>query len=67
MIFCLLTLYLYRPYDKDRYMAPDIDAVTKLLIDNKIWLAARHHIDFYHEPQVRFLKVSNFIIPESPG
>jgi histidine ammonia-lyase len=26
-----------RPWDKDRYMAPDIEAVTNLLKDGKIW------------------------------
>lgn len=26
-----------RPWDKDRFMAPDIDAVTQLLQDGKIW------------------------------
>jgi len=26
-----------RPWDKDRYMAPDIEAATNLLKDGKIW------------------------------
>ncbi|XP_075213077.1 histidine ammonia-lyase-like [Lycorma delicatula] len=39
-----------RPWDKDRYMAPDINAVTSLLKDDKIWNAVRHHIDYYHAP-----------------
>lgn len=41
-----------RPWDKDRYMAPDIDAVKKLLMENKIWAAVQHHITFYHAPEV---------------
>jgi hypothetical protein len=43
-----------KPWDKDRFMAPDIDAVKKLLIENKIWNAVQHHMMFYHAPQVRF-------------
>lgn len=42
----------YRPWDKDRYMAPDIDAVTEILKEGKIWQAVRHHIDYYHGSQV---------------
>lgn len=48
VIFC-------RPLDKDRFMAPDIDAVKKLLQENKIWSAVQHHIAYYHAPQVRML------------
>ncbi|KAH0807422.1 hypothetical protein GEV33_015362 [Tenebrio molitor] len=40
-----------KPWDKDRFMAPDIDAVKKLLIENKIWNAVQHHMMFYHAPQ----------------
>ncbi|RZF35762.1 hypothetical protein LSTR_LSTR012060 [Laodelphax striatellus] len=39
-----------RPLDKDRFMSPDIESATKLLRENKIWSAVRHHIDYYHEP-----------------
>lgn len=46
VIFC-------RPLDKDRFMAPDIEAVKKLLQENKIWSAVQHHIAYYHAPQVR--------------
>ncbi|XP_068242639.1 histidine ammonia-lyase-like [Palaemon carinicauda] len=38
-------------WDKDRYMAPDIDAATELLKEGKIWHAVRHHIDHYHRVQ----------------
>ncbi|KAI7815275.1 histidine ammonia-lyase [Rhyzopertha dominica] len=40
-----------RPLDNDRYMSPDIEAVKKLLTENKIWAAVQHHIAFYHAPQ----------------
>lgn len=30
-----------RPWDKDRFMAPDIEAATKLLQDGKIWNCVR--------------------------
>lgn len=39
------------PWEKDRFMSPDIDAVTELLKDNKIWNVVRHHIDHYHAQQ----------------
>lgn len=39
------------PWDKDRFMSPDIEAATELLKDNKIWNAVRHHIDHYHVQQ----------------
>ncbi|XP_065350144.1 histidine ammonia-lyase-like [Cloeon dipterum] len=40
-----------RPWDKDRFMAPDIEAVVALLRSGKIWNVVRHHVDFYHAPQ----------------
>ncbi|KAF2892694.1 hypothetical protein ILUMI_13477 [Ignelater luminosus] len=46
-----------RPWDKDRYMAPDIDAVKKLLLENTIWAAVQHHITFYHAPEERETRV----------
>nr|KAG5697095.1 hypothetical protein BaRGS_002011 [Batillaria attramentaria] len=41
-----------RPWTKDRYMAPDIDAVTKLLQDGKIWQKVKPMIDHYHSVQI---------------
>jgi hypothetical protein len=41
------------PWDKDRVMAPDINAVTNLLVEGKIWASVRHHMDYYLAPQVR--------------
>ena len=33
-------------------MAPDIIAVTNLLLEDKIWGAVQHHIAYYHAPEV---------------
>ncbi|OQV14030.1 Histidine ammonia-lyase [Hypsibius exemplaris] len=35
------------PWDKDRFMSPDIEAATELIIGNKIWLAVQDHIEHY--------------------
>ncbi|XP_055356126.1 histidine ammonia-lyase-like [Paramacrobiotus metropolitanus] len=35
------------PWDKDRYMAPDIEAATALIVQNKLWSIAKPHIDHY--------------------
>jgi hypothetical protein len=43
---------LQRPWDKDRYMAPDIEEVTNILLEDKIWGAVQHHIAYYHAPEV---------------
>ncbi|XP_046449371.1 histidine ammonia-lyase-like [Daphnia pulex] len=34
-----------RPWDKDRYMAPDIEAATNLLKDGKIWNCVKGYLD----------------------
>eukprot|EP00094_Tigriopus_californicus_P002889 TCALIF_02786-PA protein Name:"Similar to Hal Histidine ammonia-lyase (Mus musculus)" AED:0.17 eAED:0.17 QI:40/0.36/0.41/1/0.72/0.75/12/0/632 len=39
------------PLDKDRYMSPDILAVTSLLKEEKIWNAAKFHMENYHSSQ----------------
>ena len=36
---------------QDRYMSPDIQAVTKMLKEGKIWGAVRGHIEAYHSNQ----------------
>lgn len=41
-----------QPWDKDRFMSPDIEAVRKLLVENKIWNVVQHYLMFYHAPQV---------------
>jgi histidine ammonia-lyase len=50
-----------RPWDKDRYMAPDIEAATRLLRDGKIWAAVEPHIEHYQttasEPPPKKFKV----------
>jgi len=40
-----------RPWDKDRYMAPDITEVTNILLEDKVWGAVQHHIAYYHAPE----------------
>merc|ERR1712079_141300 len=40
-----------RPWDKDRYMSPDIDAVNKLLKEEKVWQVVRAHMEEYHISQ----------------
>ncbi|CAB4058645.1 hutH [Lepeophtheirus salmonis] len=40
-----------RPWDKDRFMSPDIDAVTKLIREEKIWGAIKTHMDHYNSSQ----------------
>ena len=39
-------------WDKDRFMAPDIDAVTELLTKNLIWKTAKPFMDNYHIKQM---------------
>jgi hypothetical protein len=55
-----LTL-LHRPWDKDRYMAPDIEEVTNLLLEDKIWSAVQHHITYYHAPEVNILQAHKYL------
>ncbi|XP_042214176.1 histidine ammonia-lyase-like [Homarus americanus] len=38
-------------FDKDRFMAPEINITTELIKDNKIWNAVKHHIEHYHHVQ----------------
>lgn len=40
-----------RAWDKDRYMSPDITQAKNLLKEEKIWNAARHHMENYHASQ----------------
>jgi len=58
-----------RPWDVDRYMAPDIEAVRDLLREGKIWHAARHHIDHYTHHQAietRVFSPSSFSLGSGP-
>eukprot|EP00090_Calanus_glacialis_P010774 TRINITY_DN1923_c0_g1_i1.p1 TRINITY_DN1923_c0_g1~~TRINITY_DN1923_c0_g1_i1.p1 ORF type:complete len:693 (-),score=180.37 TRINITY_DN1923_c0_g1_i1:97-1956(-) len=55
------------PWDKDRYMSPDIQAATKLLKEEKIWNAVKLHIEAYHASQTietRVFSPSTFTIGE---
>ncbi|MEE6519657.1 hypothetical protein FKM82_017354 [Ascaphus truei] len=45
-----------RPWMKDRFMAPDIEAVHRLLVDQKVWDVAAPYIEKYrmeHIPESR--------------
>lgn len=37
-----------KPWDRDRFMSADIDAVTKLLQEEKVWRIVRPYIDGYN-------------------
>jgi len=41
-----------KPWDKDRYMSPDIEAATKLLKDGKIWDVVVPYFDVYSSNQL---------------
>ncbi|XP_071784273.1 histidine ammonia-lyase-like [Asterias amurensis] len=47
------------PWDKDRYMAPDIDIATKLLQDQKIWNAVKPYMDHYHTEHLKDVSVQS--------
>ena len=43
-----------RPWDKDRYMSPDINEATNLLRTEKIWNAVKNYMEQYHAKQVSY-------------
>ncbi|XP_037307268.2 histidine ammonia-lyase [Pungitius pungitius] len=47
-----------KPWIKDRFMSPDIEAVHRLLLDQKVWNVAKPYIDKYQ---------SEFIPESRPG
>ncbi|XP_063236216.1 histidine ammonia-lyase-like [Bacillus rossius redtenbacheri] len=49
-VYSLVRHYV-SPWDRDRFMAPDIEKVAEILKDNLVWEAVRHHIDNYHAPR----------------
>ncbi|KAM7002204.1 LOW QUALITY PROTEIN: histidine ammonia-lyase [Tautogolabrus adspersus] len=49
-----------KPWIKDRFMSPDIEAVHRLLIDQKVWAVAKPYIDKY---QTEFIPESRPISP----
>lgn len=40
-----------KTWDKDRYMAPDIESMTKLLQEGQVWKKVKPMIDHYHSAQ----------------
>ncbi|KAM4675249.1 histidine ammonia-lyase isoform 2-T2 [Discoglossus pictus] len=57
-----------RPWMKDRFMAPDIDAVHRLLVDQKIWHVAAPYIEKYrmeHIPESRPVSPTAFSVDSS--
>ncbi|WAR25105.1 HUTH-like protein [Mya arenaria] len=59
-----------KPWIKDRYMAPDIDAVTKLIQDEKVWHTVKPLIENYHATQVietRVLSPTTAMRTEGPA
>ncbi|KAM4036430.1 histidine ammonia-lyase [Anomaloglossus baeobatrachus] len=54
-----------RPWMKDRFMAPDIEAVHRLLVDQKVWLVAVPYIEKYrmeHIPESRPVSPTAFSV-----
>jgi hypothetical protein len=54
-------------WDKDRYMSPDIAVASRLLKEEKIWTAVKHHIEHYHAQQdieTRVFSPSTFTLGE---
>ncbi|XP_023696254.1 histidine ammonia-lyase [Paramormyrops kingsleyae] len=62
---------MVRPWIKDRFMAPDIEAVHRLLLDQKVWAVAQPYIEKYrmeHIPESRPSSPTAFSLdpPASP-
>ena len=54
-------------WDQDRYMSPDIQAITKMLKEGKIWNAVKTQIEAYNSEQTvetRVFSPSTFTIGE---
>ncbi|XP_075946077.1 histidine ammonia-lyase [Anarhichas minor] len=49
-----------KPWIKDRFMSPDIEAVHRLLLDQKVWNVAKPYIDKY---QTEFIPESRPVSP----
>ncbi|XP_075906881.1 histidine ammonia-lyase [Nelusetta ayraudi] len=49
-----------KPWIKDRFMSPDIEAVHRLIIDQKVWNVAKPYIDKY---QMEYIPESRPISP----
>ncbi|CAG0904958.1 unnamed protein product [Darwinula stevensoni] len=46
-----------RPWDEDRYMSPDIEAVIKVLQTEKVWHAVKKHIDYFQSAETIEMRV----------
>ncbi|XP_043569233.1 histidine ammonia-lyase-like isoform X2 [Chiloscyllium plagiosum] len=62
---------LVRPWIKDRFMAPDIDVVHRLLVEQKVWEVAHPYIEKYRSanlPEARPISPTAFTLepPMSP-
>ncbi|CAG2202393.1 HAL [Mytilus edulis] len=58
------------PWTRDRYMAPDIEAATKLLQEEKVWHKVKPFIDNYHSQQqveTRVFSPTSIGRPEGPA
>ncbi|XP_071350967.1 histidine ammonia-lyase [Trachinotus anak] len=58
-----------KPWIKDRFMSPDIEAVHRLLLDQKVWNVAKPYIDKYQSeyiPESRPISPTAFSL-ESPA
>ena len=58
---------LVSPWNKDRYMSPDIQSVAKLLKEEKVWNAVKMHMEAYHAKQdveTRVFSPSTFTLGE---
>ncbi|KAM7414861.1 hypothetical protein PAMA_019604 [Pampus argenteus] len=58
-----------KPWIKDRFMSPDIEAVHRLLLDQKVWNVAKPYIDKYQTeyiPESRPISPTAFSL-ESPA
>ncbi|XP_030625933.1 histidine ammonia-lyase isoform X2 [Chanos chanos] len=59
-----------KPWIKDRFMAPDIEAVHRLLIDQKVWDVAKPYIEKYrieHIPESRPSSPTAFSLESPPS
>uniref|UniRef100_A0A6J0VG96 Histidine ammonia-lyase n=2 Tax=Pogona vitticeps TaxID=103695 RepID=A0A6J0VG96_9SAUR len=57
-----------RPWMKDRFMAPDIEATHRLLVDQKVWQVAQPYIEKYrqeHIPESRPISPTAFSLAAS--
>ncbi|XP_077373817.1 histidine ammonia-lyase isoform X1 [Festucalex cinctus] len=59
-----------KPWIKDRFMSPDIEAVHRLLLDQKVWTVAKPYIDKYQTeyiPESRPVSPTAFSLESPPS